>query len=110
MIPGCTNDLVFEIEDVDLSQASNIYVSLKQGIHNIVKTDPTVTVETENNKTTSVVTVGLTQDESLRLQSGEEAKAQINWLYVDAHGDTKRAATDTENINIGEQLLPRTLP
>ncbi len=115
MIPGCTNTIEFEIDGVDLTQATNVYVSFTQGIHKIVKTgdDVTVTVTTSQDNppvTTSHIEVGLTQDETLRLADNIPAEVQVNWLYDDARGFTQRAGTETEQIDIGKQLLRRRLP
>lgn len=106
MIPGCTTTLEFEIDDdtVDLDPATNVYVSIRQGVHNIVKTGESLTIDRNN------VTVTLTQEESLRLRPDSPAEVQINWLYEDLSGATVRAATETAVIDIGKQLLPRVLP
>ena len=106
MIPGCTNTLELEIDDhsVDLGLATHVYVSLRQGIHDICKTGESLTINGYR------VNVDLTQEETLRLCCGKPCEVQINWLYEDLSGSTKRAATETAVIDIGKQLIPRVLP
>ena len=115
MIPGCTNTLEFEIDGVNLTQASSVYASITQGIHKIVKTgdDVDVTVTTSQGDppvTTSHVSVLLTQEETLRLEDNVPAEVQVHWLYNDARGFVQRGDTEAELIDIGKQLLRRVLP
>ena len=105
MIRGCTNTFVLEIDDkdIDLTLATDVYVSIVQGLNQILKTGNDLTVEEKK------VTVTLTQEEALRLEDGKSAEVQINWLY-NADGTIKRAATVPKTIDIKKQLIPRVLP
>lgn len=90
---------------VDLSTASNVYVSIVQGMTNIILTGDELSIE--NN----VVSCYLPQEKSIRLADNTTAKVQVNWTYIDAlDGVTvRRAATKFKEIPIEEQLLKRVI-
>lgn len=86
-------------ENIDLTQANNVYVSLKQGEFDVVKTGEDLVVEA------TVVKVWLSQQETLSLKSGQVLLVQINWTYIDTYGVTQRVATEVGSITITPQLL-----
>lgn len=101
MIRATTPTLTLRIinnPDIDLTQATNVYVTIASPVSTITKTGPDVEVEAQS------VSCWLTQEETLSFRQGD-AEVQLNWTYADADG-TKRAATRIKKVNIGRQLLP----
>ena len=87
-------------ENVDLTQANNVYVSLKQGdSFDVVKTGEDLEIGE------TVVNVWLSQQETLSLKSGSPLMIQVNWTYIDTHGVAQRDATNIGSIAITPQLL-----
>jgi hypothetical protein len=83
--------------EIDLTQASAVYFTLKQG---------TVTIDKEATPTDAkTVEVSLTQQETLRLQEGKQAEVQLNWIYSDG----TRCATIVAYVNVYRQLKPEVL-
>ena len=101
MIRGTTPTFTLTIDDenLDLSQAENVYVTIKQANTTITKTGEYLNID-EN-----VVECWLTESESFRLKENIEASIQINWTYVELNGGKKRAATQAHKIMIDRQLL-----
>lgn len=107
MIPGCTHavDLALDDKTIDLNQASDVYVTLKQGGTLITLTG--AALEVDGYK----VTAYMTQENSLKLKDKAAVQVQINWLYTDSESNvTSRCASDLATIQVGEQLLRRVLP
>lgn len=107
MIPGCTHavDLALDDKTIDLNQASDVYVTLKQGGTLITLTGAALDVNGYR------VTAYMTQDNSLKLKDKAATQVQINWLYTDPEDQTiSRCATEIATIPVGEQLLRRVLP
>lgn len=84
---------------LDLTEARNIYVTFEQGTHKITKRGNDVELTPPRT-----VGVWLTQEESLSLVVGK-MKVQLNWTYIDADGNIRRAATRKKEIQVDEQLL-----
>ena len=110
MIRGTTPTLTFTIrpkqqtDNLDLTEARNIYVTLQRGPTVIEKTGEDLEV------TARTVVVFLTQDESLKLPEGADAEVQINWTYLDLDGVTvRRAATKVRSFPVSKQLLRRVI-
>ena len=105
MIRATTPTLTLTIsgDSVDLTAATNVYVTIAQGINEITLTDDALTL-TENT-----VSCFLTQEQALTLAGNSPAKIQVNWTYTDSDEDVKRAATKVVTIQIGEQLLKRVI-
>lgn len=105
MISGTTPTLKLRIkkETVDLSQAENIYVSIRQGKTTYIEKSGDY-IELDGQR---LVKVWLTQEESFRLTPGVMAWVQINWTYLDAYNNHRRAATRFAEIPITPQLLER---
>lgn len=105
MIPGLTTALPIEIDDetLDLSAASNVYVTLKQTRAKITITSDNVTIDG------NTVTAYFSQEDTLRFVDGEDAEGQINWIYNES-GTISRGGTDPFTVDVGKQLLRRVLP
>lgn len=74
-------------EDIDLSFASHIYVTLgRKGKAILQKTEEDLDIDA------NIVSVFLSQEETLALPAGQ-VQIQINWTYLEA-GSTKRACSD----------------
>lgn len=107
MIPGCTHavDLALDDRTIDLNQASDVYVTLKQGGTVITITGAALDIDGYR------VTAYMTQENSLKLKDKAAVQVQINWLYTDQESNTvSRCASDLATIPVGEQLLRRVLP
>ena len=104
MIRGTTPTLRLTVRgNVNLTQATDIYVSIRQKSASIELHGDSLEVAEKTVK------CWLTQEDSLRLTEGP-AKLQVNWTYTDAlTGAKKRDATQVISIDIDEQLLKRTI-
>lgn len=85
---------------VDLSQATNIIVTIKQGYLFLKKEHQTYSQ--------GKIFVDLTESESAAFRENSTAKVQVNWLYLD-NGVEKRGATSVGTITIGENMLQEVL-
>lgn len=106
MIIGTTPTFTLKLRhsyDVDLTQATSIYVTLKQGNLTINKTDNNIIVV--DSKT---IKFSLTQEESLSLALDKKVELQLNWTY-NGIGGLKRAATKIISITLEKQLLNQEL-
>ena len=107
MIRGTTPTFTFTItnETVDLTEAENVYVTIRQGSKEITKTGEDLEVAAR------VVNVFLNQEESLSLSETVDAEVQINWTYLDPVDNTtvRRAATKVKSIKVTKQLLKRVI-
>lgn len=104
MIRGTTPTFTLRItnggDDLDLTQASGVYVTIRQNGRVITKTGDDISIAAQS------VSCWLTQEESLSLRENMEAEVQINWTYVDVtDNSSRRAATKAKTIDIGRQLL-----
>lgn len=99
-----TFELTVTGEAVDLSQAENVYVAIKQRNLTIEMTGDELSIV--GNK----VSCYLSQEKSLQLIEGANAKIQVNWTYLAQDGQTVlRAATCVGSIPITEQLIQRVI-
>lgn len=107
MIRGTTPTFTFTInsQTLDLTEAENVYVTIKQGSKEITKTGEDLDVSP------TVVSVFLNQEESLSLRETMDAEVQINWTYLDPVDNTiiRRAATKIKSIKVAKQLLKRVI-
>lgn len=104
MIRGTTPTFSLTITgDVNLAEAENIYVTIRQGPVVITLTGDRLQIV---DKT---ISCWLTQEESLKLQEKTTAKVQVNWTYLENGEYTRRAATVVKDIPIGIQLLGRVI-
>lgn len=104
MIRGTTPTFTLRItnggDDLDLTQASGVYVTIRQNGRVITKTGDDISIAAQS------VSCWLTQEESLSLRENYTAEVQINWTYVDVtDNSSRRAATKAKTIDIGRQLL-----
>lgn len=101
MIRATTPTLKLTIRDttIDLGDADEVYVAIKQGPTVIEITGDQLDIDG------NVVECYMTQEQSLSLTAGMGAKVQINWTY----GSGRRAATLVKEIHITEQLIGRVL-
>ncbi len=106
MIRGTTPTFTFTIKSqtVNLGEAENVYVTIRQGANEITKSGEEISYELRT------VNVYLTQEESLKLKENTPAEVQINWTYLDVDQTTvRRAATKVKSIQIDRQLLKRVI-
>ena len=107
MIEWPTPDYVFRIRDenVDLTQAINVYVTFVQGSYSCTKTGSDIQVSEKE------VRVWLDQDESSVFKaSNSKVEVQINWTY-NRDGQTKigRAATTIKSFQVTRNLLQKAI-
>lgn len=110
MIRATTPPFVAKIKDVDLTAATNVYVTITQfgRLLTLTGNDLTITKEESGGVTTSKIEFYLTQDASIGFREGR-AEIQVNFLYTD-NGVTMRGATKAETFHVDKQLLERILP
>ena len=95
MVQATTPTFILTLPDtVDLSQAANIYFSLRQKNVNIEKSNDDLTVDGQT------VSVYLSQAETLQLVSGA-AQIQLNWTYANG----SRACSNIVSVQVTENLL-----
>lgn len=99
-----TFTLTISDETINLNEASDVHVTIRQNAVCIDKNDEAIQIS-ENGRT---VSCWITQDESARFQKGT-ALIQVNWLYGSSDGTTRRAATKEKQIQIDENLLQRVI-
>ena len=106
MIIGTTPTLTLKLKrsySIDLNQATQVYVTLKQGSTILTKSVPDIVLV--DGKT---VQFTLTQAESLNLVLDKNVEVQLNWTY-NVGGVLKRAATKVIELNLEKQLLKQVL-
>lgn len=91
-----TFTLTFSDQALDLTQASNVYVTFQSGNHILTKNGNDLTVQAKQ------IDVYLNQEETSHFNLGG-VKIQANWTTY--YGD--RAASDVVTYQISEQLLKR---
>lgn len=80
--------------DVDLSQASNVFFTLTQGKTEINKSGDSLVIDGQT------VSVYMTQEETGRFVNGK-ASLQLNWTY----GNGARACSNIVSVDVGRNLL-----
>lgn len=100
MYKGTTPTFIFTLpETVDLSMASNVYVTFAKSDGGVVeKTGDDLVIDSNR------VSVFLTQKETLTFTS--KVKIQINWTYTE-NDVTKRACSTIKTIDVLNNLIPR---
>lgn len=86
-------------EEIDLSQASNVYVTFAKSNYAVIVQKDSDELEIVGN----VVNVFLTQEETLRFPLGE-VYLQLNWTYVE-NGISKRACSQIVTIKSARNLI-----
>jgi len=105
MIRGTTPTFKLKVNDenIDFTQAANVYATFQQRDTEITKTGEDLEVSANE------VDVYLTQEETLKFKSMpfgfSGLKVQLNWTYSDG----KRASTLIKTINVTENLLGEVL-
>lgn len=96
MFRGTTPTFKLTISDnnVDLTQAYNVYATFKQLSTVITKTGEDITISPQE------VDIYLTQEESLQFSSGT-LQIQLNWTYADG----SRACSIIVSINVENNLI-----
>ncbi len=79
---------------------SRVFVTIAQGKLLITKTGAQVGITPDIDHNSSVVTVSLTQEETLSLDKGE-ARIQIRWITSNGHA----AASPIKTVNIAPILM-----
>ena len=102
IVPGTTPTLPLSLpEGYDISDATQIYVSLKSETAQTTKYGESVTLTSGR-----FITVKLSQEDTLAFPNNSVAKIQVNWIYADG----TRGATVPATVVISEQLLRSVLP
>lgn len=107
IIPGATEtfDITITGDGVELPAPDLIYVTIAQDDDVIAnKTGDDIAVAG------NVITVHLTQHESLRLQNLKDGEVQVNYLVQESDGRYVRIPTIPAPLEVGKQLLRRILP
>ena len=95
MVQATTPTFILTLPDtVDLSQAANIYFTLRQKNVLVEKASDDLTVDGQT------VSVYLSQAETLQLVSGA-AQIQLNWTYANG----SRACSNIVSVQVTENLL-----
>ena len=97
-----TPPISVKVKDIDITDASYIYVTIKQGTTEVTKetTDIIATVST----TDTVLTFALTQEESGSFDPMAYANIQANWIKGGI-----RYATEIKQITVNGNLLDEVL-
>lgn len=97
MVQATTPTFILSLpETVDLSEAANVYFSLKQNGYTIEKSSSSLTVSAHS------VSVYLTQADTIQLAEGT-AQVQLNWTYSGG----SRACSEIVEIPVSNNLLKR---
>ena len=89
-----TFSLKFADDNLDLTQASNVYATFKQDENTITKTGQDITVSAKQ------VDVYLDQEESLRFGKGR-MEVQLNWTYENG----QRACSNIVKVDVNKNLV-----
>ncbi len=84
-------------DSVDLTQATNVYVTFAKGDNKMTKTDEEIEVSAHS------VDVYLSQEETAAFTSGL-VQIQMNWTYSET-GGIRRACTEIVTVNVTPNLL-----
>ena len=99
MVRGTTPTFIIQIEDdIDLTEARNVYVTFEQDTLKMTKTGQDIEVSEKE------VDVFLTQSETLQFSVGM-MDIQLNWTY----DDNKRACSNIIVVNIERNLINEVL-
>ena len=94
-----TFTLTVGTNQLDLTQADAVYVTITQVNTTITKTGEDLEIDG------NVISCWLEEPDSIKLINGT-AQVQVNWVYTDSvTGDIKRAASDIAVIGISDNLI-----
>ena len=102
MINYTTPSITLTVEGVDLTEY-DVYVSLEQGTHELVKTGSALVVSTDEEDT--IITFTLTQEESAAFSFGKSVSIQVNWINESGVRD----ATEIKTISVMRNLLDKVI-
>lgn len=107
MINYTTPTITLTVEGVDLT-GQDVYVSLEQKPAELTKTgsDLTITTETHEQVTDTVIELTLTQEESAMFKPNNQVWLQVNWISQTG----RRAATEIKSFPALVNLLDEVLP
>ena len=107
MIRYTTPTLSLKVTGADLSDEhiTNVYVTLQQGDLILTKDGQDLDYDAEHN----TVLVFLSEAETAAFAADNPVLVQVNWLYTNADGTTRRAATNIAKISVTRQLLTEEL-
>lgn len=99
-----TLHLTFTEEELDLTTASNVYVTFEQGTREITKSGDDLVVAEKQ------IDVYLNQKDTLGFKAGE-VEIQANWISdtLDSSGKPKRVGSEIATVEFSKQLLERIL-
>jgi len=102
MINYTTPTIVLTVEGVDLT-GDDVYVSLEQGCHEMVKTgnDLIITTDTHGQITDTIITFTMSQEESASWNFGKSVSVQVNYITPDGVRD----ATEIKTVSVMRNLL-----
>jgi hypothetical protein len=107
MINYTTPAIPLIVEDRDLTQGQDVYVSFEQGFTELTKTgtDLTITTSSRGQITDSNIVLVLTQEESAMFNLKQAVTIQVNW--INAAG--VREATEQKRISVFRNLLDKVI-
>ena len=107
MINYTTPAIPLIVEDRDLTQGQDVYVSFEQGPTELTKTgtDLTITTSSRGTITDSNIVLVLTQEETAMFNLKQAVNIQVNW--INASG--VREATEQKRISVFRNLLDKVI-
>lgn len=93
-----TYTCTFSDESVNLTTATNVYVTFEQGKNSITKSGEDIVVSAKQ------VEVYLSQRDTLLFEDGT-VEIQVNWTTAGGH----RASSDVKEVELSKQLLRRVI-
>lgn len=101
MIRYTTPTITLTVENAVLT--GDIYVTLEQGSLELTKTgtDLTVTTNTHDQVTDTIISFSLTQEESAAFKFNASCSVQVNWITSAG----VRSATEIKSIGVMRNLL-----
>ena len=102
MINYTTPTITLIVEGVDLT-GKDIYATFEQGCQKLTKkgSDIEITTEVVQERTDTVLTMTLTQEESAAFDFNRNASVQVNWISAGG----VRGATEIKGIGVMRNLL-----
>ena len=95
MVRATTPTFELTFEDIDLTEAAEVLVTIKQGDVELTKSGDDLTV------TATTISVFLSQGETLLFTSGRKAEIQANFVYL----DNTRACSNIASVAVDRNLL-----
>jgi len=107
MINYTTPAIPLIVEDRDLTQGQDVYVSFEQGPTELTKTgtDLTITTSSRGTITDSNIVLVLSQEETAMFNLKQAVNIQVNW--INASG--VREATEMKRIGVFRNLLDKVI-